>query len=58
MFEIKKVPLEFLHKIKEYRDFHREGFVSLRDTVHPDVDLKDFDFYFDYVVRQTEKLEL
>ena len=45
------MPLAFIGKLAEQRDFHREGFVSVRDTVHPDFEskLKEFDFYADYV---------
>lgn len=50
VFEIKRVPLSYLKKVKEQREFHRPDFISVRDTVKPGVQLKDSDFYFDYVV--------
>lgn len=49
-FKSKKVPLNFIHKVDSQREFHRTGYPSLRDTVNINEDLKDFDFYFDYVV--------
>ena len=57
MFEVKRVPLALLNNIEKFRDFHREGFDSLKDTVNPDIELKDFDFYFDYVVSEVGKLK-
>ena len=49
-FSSKRVPLDLIHKVASQREFHRTGYPSLRDTVKEGVDLKDFDFYFDYVV--------
>lgn len=50
VFAIKKVPLEYLKEIHQDRDFHRLDFPSIQDTVHPETDLRDFDFYFDRVI--------
>ena len=50
IFDIKKVPLDYLHQVSNHRDFHRRDFASLKDTVRSGVDLKDFDYYFDYVM--------
>ena len=58
MFKIKEVPIILIKKIEKYRDFHKEGFFALKDTVKPSVELKDFDFYFDYVVQKTNSLEV
>lgn len=49
MFLAKRVPLELLMAIDAQRDFHRQGWDALRDTVDPAIRLHDFDFYFDYV---------
>lgn len=57
MFKAKKVPLEFLNKIKDQRDFHKNDFVSVLATVKPGQQLHDFDFYFENVVSLVEKLE-
>lgn len=55
IFMAKEVPLELLGRIKEYREFHRPDWDSVRNSV---VDLiSSFDFYFDYVVCQVEELE-
>ena len=58
MFEAKRVPLSLLDDVAKFKDFHREGFDSLRDTVNPDRELKDFDFYFDYVINEVKKVGL
>lgn len=57
MFEAKKVPLSLLGKIEESREFHRSGFSGLELTVGPETDLRDFDFYFDYVLHLVDKLK-
>jgi len=58
IFEIKKVPLSLMKKIRDYKEFHRQDFSSVENTVKPHVSLKEFDFYFDYVVDKFEKAEL
>lgn len=50
IFAAKKVPLDYLNQVSSHRAFHRGDFVSLKDTVKSGVELKDFDFYFDYVI--------
>jgi hypothetical protein len=50
VFGAKIVPLSLIQKIEEYREFHRPDFSSVIDTIKADVELRDFDFYFDYVV--------
>lgn len=57
IFEAKRVPLEFIGAVESTREFHRQGFEALRDTVRPDADLRDFDFYFDRVVEICNQLE-
>jgi hypothetical protein len=56
VFETKKVPLKLIQNIREYREFHRLDFPSLKATVRPGFPLKEFDFYFDYVLQTFEKL--
>lgn len=53
IFLAKRVPLSLIGRIPsdDVREYHRADFLSLKDTVKPDVDLKDFDHYFDFVVR-------
>jgi len=56
IFEIKQVPTDFIMKIKDYREFHRQGFDSLKDTVRPGKEIREFDFYFDYVIDKFDKI--
>ncbi len=56
MFRAKRVPLELLFKLNEQREFHLQGWDALRDTVAPTVRLRDFDFYFDYVLSLCQEL--
>ena len=56
VFDAKRVPLSFLGNLRNYRDFHSEDFVAVKDTVKPSVELEDFDFYFDFVVAICDKL--
>lgn len=51
MFELKHVELAWLSNINSYREFHRQGFPSVKATVSRDFDLQEFDFYVDYVVK-------
>lgn len=57
VFEAKKVPLKLLKDIRKYKELHRSDFVSLKDTVKAGVELKSYDFYFDYVVDKFEGVE-
>jgi hypothetical protein len=50
IFKAKAVPLFLIGRIPEYRDFHRLDFPSVQSTVKPGATLKDFDYYFDFVV--------
>lgn len=56
IFRAKRVPLELLLGIDEQRNFHRQGWDALKDTVDPAVRLHDFDFYFDYVLTLSREL--
>jgi len=51
IFDAKRVPLELVGKIDNYREFHRPDFDAVIDTVKSGIKLKDFDFYFDYIVK-------
>ncbi len=57
MFEAKRVPFRLLGEIKIHLEFHRDGFSSVRDTVLPEIPLKDFDYYVEYVIKQVEHLK-
>ena len=56
IFAAKRVPLELLTSLDEQRGFHRHGWDALKDTVDPRIHLRDFDFYFDYVLSLCRKL--
>jgi hypothetical protein len=56
VFEAKHVPLNLLYKIEEDREFHFSSFPALKDTIRPNVKIKDFDFYFEYVIGLLNKL--
>jgi predicted nucleotidyltransferase component of viral defense system len=57
MFAAKQVPLHLIGEIHRTRDYHREDYLSLRATVNPGENLKDFDFYFDFVIDKLRDLE-
>lgn len=57
MFELKRVPLSFLDRIPAQRAFHAAGAKSLEDTIAPGVKLESFDFYFDYVVELSKRVQ-
>jgi len=50
IFEAKAVPLRLIGLIPGQREYHRSDFLSVQGTVKPGVLLRDFDFYFDYVL--------
>jgi hypothetical protein len=57
VFARKKVPLTLLGKIADFREYHRTDYARVQDTVKPGQELREFDFYFDYVLRICEDLE-
>lgn len=57
IFAAKRVPLRLLGQIHEYREFHRQDWVAVEATVRAGVQLKPFDFYFDFVLKLCEQLE-
>ena len=56
VFDAKRVPLEFIYLIKNYKTVHEDNFVSVRNTLGTGTDVKDFDFYFDYTIKNFEAL--
>jgi len=52
IFEAKRVPLEFIERIPEQKEFHRQSWESVINTVDQREILNDFDFYFDFVMEQ------
>lgn len=55
IFGAKMVPLDLIPKIAQSREFHRPDWASVRQAVSGE--LKEFDFYFDFVVEQARLLE-
>ncbi len=56
-FSIKRVPLQYLGKIHDTRDFHALGYEEVKAAMRPGVPVEPFDYYFDFVVEQCKKLE-
>lgn len=57
MFSIKRVPIDFLNLIESQREFHKTGAQSLYETVALDAGVKEFDFYFDYVINMIQPIQ-
>ena len=57
VFQAKRVPLDLLGQIQNFREYHRSDFTAVKDTVKAGFELRDFDFYFDRVVRECNALE-
>lgn len=50
IFQAKRVPISFIKEIKNNKDIHNDDWISVVDTVDSKADLKDFEFYFNFVV--------
>lgn len=57
IFGCKRVPLSLLGKIENQRELHRTDFPSVQATIKRGLFLKDFDFYFDFVLTEVAKLK-
>jgi predicted nucleotidyltransferase component of viral defense system len=57
IFDAKKVPLNFLRFVSESRDFHRANWAAVRDSIKAGIEVKDYEFYFDFVVTLVERLK-
>jgi predicted nucleotidyltransferase component of viral defense system len=55
IFGAKDVPLRLIELIPRYRDFHQQDWPSVEDSVSER--LESFDFYVDFVVRESSKLQ-
>jgi len=55
IFAAKSVPLDLIHKIPSYREFHRPDWPSVQDATVGN--LRPFDFYFDFVIQLAGRLE-
>ncbi len=56
IFAAKCVPLSLIPRISEHREFHRGDWPAVRNAVAGD--LREFDFYFDFVVEETKRLKV
>lgn len=56
IFKQKGVSLRSIAEIEDYREYHKEDFAAIQDTVKPQVELRDYDFYFDYVIDKCGEL--
>ena len=57
IFDAKNVPLKLIFGIEKYYSFHNESFDSLKETVeYANLQLKDFNFYFSYLIKTVENL--
>jgi len=54
IFAAKQVPLSLLGGIMEQREYHRTDWPSVQMTTSGE--LEEFDYYFDFVVREIEAL--
>lgn len=57
VFASKRVRLALLGHVDNYREFHRTSYNAVAATVKPGVTLKEFDFYFDFVLDLIKQLE-
>jgi len=57
MFEAKRVPIQWIDRIRHTREYHRPDFVAVQNTVKHGVGLKEFDYYFEYVVNLCSPLK-
>lgn len=56
VFATKKVPLEILARIEPYKERHKAGFGSVIASLKKGIKVRDFDFYFKFVVGRASEL--
>ncbi|MBI4568026.1 MAG: nucleotidyl transferase AbiEii/AbiGii toxin family protein [Planctomycetes bacterium] len=56
VFHAKRVPPALLASLASVREVHRNDFAAVRATVKPGVSLKEYDFYFDFVIDLATRL--
>lgn len=56
IFAAKIVPLDLLLRIDADREFHRPDFDSVKSDIYANVEIFDYDFYFDFVVDKCRRL--
>jgi len=50
--------LEYLKRIRETKAIHKEGFTGVKQTISSREQIQDFDFYFDYVLKIADGINL
>ena len=54
IFAVKKVPLDFLKEIEKQKTLHQTGYLAVKASTSKDI--KECDFYYDYVVSYAKDL--
>jgi predicted nucleotidyltransferase component of viral defense system len=57
VFEAKRVPLYLIGELYKTREMHKQDFLVIKDTLKKGVPIKEFDYYFDYVIDKLEGLK-
>ncbi|MFO7658401.1 MAG: nucleotidyl transferase AbiEii/AbiGii toxin family protein [Bacteroidales bacterium] len=52
----KNVPVDYIGKISECKELHEKSFAELKDTLKASETLMPFEFYFDFLIKLTEKV--
>ncbi len=55
IFKAKKVPIDFLYLLSEYKDLQKENWISVESTLS--AENNGFDFYFDYTMDLVDKIK-
>jgi predicted nucleotidyltransferase component of viral defense system len=58
IFRAKDVPLNLIGKIPKYKAYHESDFISVSSSTQSGMEVRDYDYYFDYVVDKTKGLEV
>lgn len=56
IFDAKKVPLSYLAELAEQKELHRQSWGSVLNTISQRENVKEFDFYFDYLTSKVAHL--
>jgi len=57
VFKAKHVPLSLIDELQKYREYHRDDFKVVENSVPEGVPLRSYDYYFDFVLTICEKLK-
>jgi len=57
IFAAKEVPLKFLGRIKDQREFHRPDWDSVKASSSEEEEVEDFDYYFDFVAKRVKSMK-